>query len=115
QFRLVKTSALVTLERVLVPELGGDDPTFKKQRYDYAAALEHMKRAGFPYDPKTGAGGWPKPIVYPIYKQGLYESSAQVIQQQLAKIGLRLELKVVSYPTYLAMTKRRGTVAISPG
>jgi len=114
QFRLVKTSALVTLERVLVPELGGDDPTFKKQKYDYAAALEHMKRAGFPYDPKTGAGGWPKPIVYPIYKQGLYESSAQVIQQQLAKIGLRLELKVVSYPTYLAMTKRRATVALSP-
>ncbi len=114
QFRMVKTSSLVTLERVLVPELGGDDPNFPKQKYDYAAALEHMKRAGFPYDPKTGEGGWPKPIIYPIYKQGLYESSAQVIQQQLAKIGLRLELKVVSYPTYLAMTKRRGTVALSP-
>jgi ABC-type transport system substrate-binding protein len=114
QFRLIKTSSLVTLERVLVPELGGDDPKFAKQKYDYPAALEHMKRAGFPYDPKTGEGGWPKPIVYPIYKQGLYESSAQVIQQQLAKIGLRLELKVVSYPTYLAMTKRRATVALSP-
>ncbi len=115
QFRMLKTSALIPLERVLVPVLGGDDPNFPKQKYDYEAALEHMRRAGYAYDPKTGQGGWPKTITYPIYKQGLYEYSAQIIQQQLAKIGLRLELKVVSYPTYLAMTKRRGTVALSPG
>jgi ABC-type transport system substrate-binding protein len=115
QFRMIKTSAIEPLTRVLVPVLGGDDPTFVGQKYDYPAALEHMKRAGFPYDPKTGEGGWPKPIVYPIYKQGLYENSAQVIQQQLAKIGIRIELKIVSYPTYLAITKRRGIIALSPG
>jgi ABC-type transport system substrate-binding protein len=73
-----------------------------------------MRRAGYPYDPKTGEGGWPKTITYPIYKQGLYENTAQVLQQQLAKIGLRIEIKVVSYPTYLMMTKRRGTVALAP-
>jgi ABC-type transport system substrate-binding protein len=115
QYRMLKTSALIPLERVLVPILGGDDPAFPKQKYDYEAALEHMRRAGYPYDPKTGQGGWPKTITYPIYKQGLYEYSAQVIQQQLARIGIRIELKVVSYPTYLAMTKRRGTVALAPG
>jgi len=115
QFRMIKTSALEVLTRVLVPVLGGDDPSFVGQKYDYAAALEHMKRAGFPYDPKTGTGGWPKTITYPIYKQGLYESTSQIIQQQLAKIGIRIELKIVSYPTYLAMTKRRGSVALSPG
>ncbi len=114
QFRMVKSSALVALNRVIVPVLGGDDPTFPAQKYDYAAALEHMKRAGFPYDPATGTGGWPKPVTYPIYKQGLFESTAQVIQQQLAKIGLRIEIKIVSYPTYLMMTKRRGAVAIAP-
>jgi peptide/nickel transport system substrate-binding protein len=114
QFRLVKTSALEVLERVLVPVLGGTDPNFPKQKYDYEAALEHMRKAGFPYDPKTDTGGWPKTITYPIYKQGLFESSSQIIQQQLAKIGIRIELKIVSYPTYLAMTKRRGTVAIAP-
>lgn len=114
QFRMVKTANLVKLERVLVPVLGGDDPNFPAQKYDYQAALEHMKRAGFPYDPKTGEGGWPKTITYPIYKQGLFESTAQVLQQQLAKIGIRIELKIVSYPTYLMMTKRRGTVAIAP-
>lgn len=115
QYRLVKTSALESLTRVLVPTLGGDDPKFHGQKYDYEAALEHMRKAGFPYDPKTGQGGWPKPITYPIYKQGLYENSAQVLQQQLAKIGLRIELKVVSLPTFYAMTTRRGTTAMSPG
>jgi len=114
ELRLLKTSALVPLYRVLVPVLGGDDPNFPAQKYDYAAALEHMRRAGYAYDPKTGKGGWPKPITYPVYKQGLYELSAQVVQQQLAKIGLRIEIKVVSYPTYLMMTKRRGTAALAP-
>jgi len=114
QFRMIKTANLVPLYRVLVPILGGDDPNFPAQRYDYQAALDHMKRAGFPYDPATGKGGWPKTIVYPIYKQGLYELSAQVVQQQLAKIGLHIELKTVSFPTYLMMTKKRGTVAIAP-
>jgi ABC-type transport system substrate-binding protein len=114
EFRLVKTSALVPLYRVLVPLLGGDDPNFPAQKYDYQEALEHMKRAGFPYDPQTGRGGWPKPITYPVYKQGLFELSSQVIQQQLARIGIRIELKTVSYPTYLMMTKKRGTTAIMP-
>jgi ABC-type transport system substrate-binding protein len=114
QLRMLKTPSLVPLYRVLVPILGGDDPHFQGQKYDYAAALEHMRRAGYPYDPKTGQGGWPKTIIYPVYKQGLYELSAQVLQQQLAKIGIRIALKVVSFPTYLMMTRRRGTTAFEP-
>ncbi|HSQ62752.1 MAG TPA: ABC transporter substrate-binding protein [Polyangiaceae bacterium] len=113
QIRMVKPPALTPLYRVLPPTLSGDDPSFPGQKYDYAAALEHMRRAGYPYDPATGTGGWPKPIVYVTYKQGLVEYTAQVIQQQLARIGLRLEIRMVSYPTYLAMSKRRGTVAIT--
>ena len=114
QLQKLKTPSLVPLYRTLVPILGGDDPAFPAQRYDYDAALEHMKRAGYPYDPKTGQGGWPKVITYPTYKQGLNEYTAQVLQQQLAKIGIRIEIKVVSYPTYLMMTKTRGAVALAP-
>jgi ABC-type transport system substrate-binding protein len=114
EMRMLKTASLVPLYRVLVPVLGGDDPNFPAQKYDYAAALEHMRRAGYPYDPKTGKGGWPTVVTYPVYKQGLYELSAQVLQQQLAKIGIRIAIKVVSYPTYLMMTKRRGTTALAP-
>ena len=114
ELRMLKTTAIIPLYRVLVPVLGGDDPNFPAQKHDYAAALEHMRRAGYPYDPKTGEGGWPKTIVYPVYKQGFYEYSAQVLQQQLAKIGIRIEIKVVSFPTQLTITKRRGTTAMSP-
>ncbi|HEY1959254.1 MAG TPA: ABC transporter substrate-binding protein [Polyangiaceae bacterium] len=112
--RLLKEPSLVPLYRVLVPVLGGDDPNFPAQKYDYEAALEHMRRAGYPYDPKTGKGGWPKAIVYPVYKQGIYEYSAQIIQQDLAKIGIHIEIKTVSYPTYLMMTKRRGATTLMP-
>ena len=114
QLQMLKKPALVPLYRVLVSVLGGDDPNFPAQKHDYAAALEHMRRAGYPYDPKTGKGGWPKVIPYPVYKQGMYEFTAQVLQQQLAKIGLRIEIKTVSFPTYLMMTKRRGTTAMMP-
>lgn len=114
QLQKIKTPSLVPLYRTLVPILGGDDPKFPAQRYDYAAALEHMARAGYPYDPKTGQGGWPKVIKYPTYKQGLNEYTCQVLQQQLAKIGIRIEIKIVSYPTYLMMTKTRGAVALAP-
>ncbi len=114
QIRMVKSAALAPLYRVLPPTLAGDPSNFHgAQHYDYEEALEHMRRAGYPYDPKTGQGGWPKPIVYITYKVGLVEYTAQVVQQQLAKIGLRLEIRMVSYPTYLAMSKRRETVAMT--
>ena len=35
-------------------------------------------------------------------------------EQQLAKIGLRLELRVLTYATYLAVTRRRAKSALSP-
>jgi ABC-type transport system substrate-binding protein len=86
-----------------------------EQRYDYAAALEHMKKAGYPYDPATGRGGWPKTITYPITDRGLLVYTAQVLQQELAKIGIRLEIKLMTWPALMALQQRRGNVAISPG
>ncbi len=84
------------------------------QSYDYAAALEHMRKAGYAYDPATGAGGYPGTIPYVIYRQSLYESTGQSVQQDLAKIGIRIELRITSYPTYTALTRRRGKTPISP-
>jgi peptide/nickel transport system substrate-binding protein len=79
----------------------------KGQTYDLAAAREHMKKAGLEH-------GWPAPIPYFVYKQGLSGMAAQVVQQDLAKIGLQIELRETSYPTYLAITRRRGKAAMSP-
>ena len=92
----------------------GYSPEFEGQRFDLPQALEHMKRAGYPYDPKTGQGGYPVTIPYLVYPQGLLKEAGQVVQQQLARIGIRTELRLVSWASYLALTQRRNTTALSP-
>jgi ABC-type transport system substrate-binding protein len=39
---------------------------------------------------------------------------AQVLQQQLARIGLRVELRLVTYPAYLALSQRAGASQMHP-
>lgn len=112
---LVRASNLRALHGPVPQGIPGYDPAFDGQRYDYAAALEHMKRAGLAYDPQTKKGGWPHPIPYVVYKAGLQEFTAQIVAQQLEKIGLRLELRVVNYPTFLAIRGRRRESPIGPG
>lgn len=116
EIALVKAGNLRPGPQPIPPSLGGHvtNPDFV-QKYDYAAALEHMRRAGYPYDPKTGKGGYPKTIPYIVYNQGLAEYTGQVLAQQLAKIGIRIELRVVNYPTFLAIRGRRGKAAFGPG
>jgi ABC-type transport system substrate-binding protein len=113
-YAMLKPSTLSPLTEVLPRSVPGYDASFVGQRYDLAAALEHMRKAGYPYDPTTGRGGWPHPIVYTVYDASLYALTAQVLQQDLAKIGLRIEMRMVSYPAYLAITQRPGGTAISP-
>ncbi|MDP9149101.1 MAG: ABC transporter substrate-binding protein [Myxococcota bacterium] len=112
-YKALKPAAITVVTQPLPPGVPGYDETAVGQHYDYAAALDHMRKAGYAYDPLTGAGGWPRPIVYPVYDQGLLVSTAQLLQQDLSKIGLRLELKVVSWSTFLALQHRPGAVAIS--
>jgi ABC-type transport system substrate-binding protein len=112
---LVRAANVRAAFRPLPPGIAGADPHFKGQTYDYEAALEHMRRAGFPFDPVTGKGGWPKPIPYLVYAQGLEEYLAQISQQQLAKIGIRIEIKTISYPAFLALRGRRHHVVMGPG
>jgi ABC-type transport system substrate-binding protein len=112
--RLVQPSRMSVLTQAL-PKTLWDDPSFTGQRYDYPAALEHMRRAGYPYDPATGRGGWKKPIEYLLYDQGLDVYTAQLVQQDLAKIGLRLRLHLVSYSAFLTLQQRAGASAMSQG
>jgi ABC-type transport system substrate-binding protein len=111
---MLKSSNLTPVTKPVPPGLPGYDPRFEGQHYDYAAALEHMKRAGYPFDPATGRGGWPAPIVYDVAKQTLQEFTSQSMQQDLAKIGLRVELRMSSVPTFYAVTHRRGKSQMSP-
>jgi len=90
----------------IIPE----SPGYPGQRYDYQRALEEMRLAGYPYDPKTGKGGYPHTIGYLAVLDAFSSQSAQIVQQQLARIGIHIEIQVVGYPTYLAKAGRKHTV-----
>lgn len=111
QIRMLRASNLRAARGPVPPSVEGYDPDLPGQTHDLAAALEHMRRAGYPYDPVTKTGGWPHVIPYLAYTQGLDEYLIQVTQQMLAKIGIRLEIRLVNYPSFLAMRARRHEVA----
>src|SRR5262249_35656009 len=87
--RPVKAGTVRAAYQLLPPALPGYRSDLPAQRYDYAAALEHMKNAGYAYDAATGQGGFHGTIVYYAYTTGLVEYTSQVLQQELARIGLR--------------------------
>ncbi len=113
-YRLIRATNVNAFGHAIPPGVPGYNGEIPGQAYNLAAALEHMKRAGYPYDPATGKGGWEPHIEYTAYKQGYAEFSAQILQQDLAKIGIRLDIKIVSYASYLSETHRRKKSAISP-
>lgn len=95
----------------MVPEsIRQPKPGEKGQRQDYAAALKEMELAGYPYNPETGEGGYPEEIPYLALIDSLGSQTAEVYQQQLARIGIRIRLRLVGWPTFLAQTGRRGAV-----
>ena len=93
-YRLLKPAYVTALTQPIPPGIPDYESDLPAQHYDYTAALEHMRKAGFPYDPATGRGGWPGTIVYPVYDEGLLVMTAQLLQQELAKIGLRVEIRL---------------------
>jgi ABC-type transport system substrate-binding protein len=82
------------------------------RRHDPARALEEMAAAGYPFDPRTGRGGYPGVLDYVTVPDSLDQGAAEVFQQQLARVGIRVRLRLVSYPTYLAEVSRRRTAAM---
>lgn len=112
-YKAIKPGYITVLTQLVPPGAPGHDPDVVGQHYDYEAALDHMRKAGYPFDPATGRGGWPKPIVYPLYDQGLLVYTAQLLQQDLAKIGIRIELRLLSWSAFLALQQRPGGAAMS--
>jgi ABC-type transport system substrate-binding protein len=102
--------------QILPPAVFGHDATFTGQQHDLAAALQHMKNAGYPFDPETKKGGLPEPVrfVGPA-ESSVTEAIAPMVEQALARIGIRMEIVQVSYPAYLALVSRRGQVQLGFG
>ena len=84
----------------------GHDPSFEGQHYDLNAALRWMKQAGYEYDPATGRGGYPDVIDYFVPADSFDMNVAEVFQQQLARIGIRIQLHAMSWTAWLARTGR---------
>jgi ABC-type transport system substrate-binding protein len=112
-YRLIRPSNMSPASQPIPPDVPGYSASVAGQKHDYAAALEHMRRAGYAYDPKTGKGGYPKPIPYVTSQGTLGEYVAQISQQELAKIGLRLEIRLLSWPAYIAVTHKPDGAAMS--
>lgn len=113
--RQVRASNLRATNQLVPPGVFGYDAKLEGQRFDYQAALEHMRRAGYAYDPVTKTGGWPHVIPYVVYNMSLQDFMGQVLMQQLERIGIRLEIRVVNYPTFIALRGRRKASPFGPG
>ncbi len=106
---------VVAADRIVPPSIhvpgasldAGPRPPMR--RYDPAAALAEMARAGYPFDPATGKGGYPTPIDFIAVPDTWDQQTGEIWQQQLARIGIRLRLHLVTFATFQAeSTRRRG-------
>lgn len=113
EYQALRSGSVVATGKAIPRSVPGFSAEVPGQTFDLERALAHMKRAGYPYDPETGKGGYPKPISYLAYRPGYSEQSAQLLKQQLARIGLRLEIRLVSFATYLTLSQRRNQVDMS--
>ncbi|EYF07805.1 ABC transporter substrate-binding protein [Chondromyces apiculatus] len=103
---------IVAADRVLPPALPGPPRDVPMRQHDLARALADMAEAGYPFDPHTGRGGYPHPIDYLAVPDSFEQTVGEVLQQQLARAGIRLRLRLVSFATYLAEVSRRGAVTM---
>jgi ABC-type transport system substrate-binding protein len=116
QFSLLRPRVYVRAHQMVPPAIAGpDDGSFAGQVHDPVAALRHMDKAGYPYDPATRRGGYPEIVRYLGLAGRPGEMLAQMVQQDLAKIGIRMEMKMVSWPTFLAEAAKPGSAQLGYG
>lgn len=99
---------VLPVDRLVPPSVPGAPRDGRLRAHDLDAALAAMEAAGLGFDPATGRGGWPAPIDYVTVADSFEQAAAEVWQQQLARIGLRVRLRTTTFPTYLAEVKSRG-------
>lgn len=103
---------VVETTRLIPPSMPGPAHSEPMRRHDLEQALEEMKLAGHPFDPATGRGGWPHPVEYLTIPDTFDQAVAEIVQQQLAHIGLRLRLRLVAWTAWLVMVSEPGKVAM---
>ena len=97
---------------LLPPGVPGYDPDYEGQTYDLSRARALMAEAGYAYDPATGQGGYPERIPYLTGEADSAIRYAQLLQYDLAQIGLRLDIRVVSNSVYVTLAGRPKAVTM---
>ncbi len=98
--------------RLLPPGVPGHELPVREQVYDLERARRLMAEAGYPYDPVTGKGGYPETITYLTGESEGSMRFAQLLQYDLAQIGLRLEIRAASSSLYYVLSGRRRATSI---
>ncbi|MBL9027652.1 MAG: ABC transporter permease subunit [Myxococcales bacterium] len=110
---LVKVRAdLAPLARVVPDAVPGRRDPALERHHDPEAALALMAEAGYAFDPATGRGGYHDPIDYVTVPDTFEQSAAEIYQQQLARVGIRIRLRLLSHQTYLSEVQTRGKSAM---
>jgi ABC-type transport system substrate-binding protein len=95
--------------QILPPTIPGYDAALPHmQRFDLQKAREHMRKAGFP-------DGLPEAITMWFTEGPTGRVYGELAQADLAKIGIKLQLKPVSFPVYLEETGKPKTAQMSAG
>jgi ABC-type transport system substrate-binding protein len=103
---------VLPIDRIVPAGIPGPDRSATMRRHDPAAALAEMVRAGYPFDPATGRGGYPHEIEYLTVPDSFEQAAAEIYQQQLARVGIRIRLRLATFASYLAESTRRRTSAM---
>jgi ABC-type transport system substrate-binding protein len=99
-------------DRMIPASIPGPDRSRPLRQHDLADALREMELGGYAFDPATGRGGYPQPIDYITVPDSFDQAAGEIFQQQLARVGLRVQLRLVSYATWLADVSTRRRVAM---
>lgn len=100
---------LVPVTRVVPANIPGPAVRPPMRKHDLDLALREMAEGGYPFDPATGKGGYPEPIDYLAIADSADQQYAEIWQQQLARIGIRIRPRLTTWATFLAEVQRRRT------
>jgi ABC-type transport system substrate-binding protein len=95
--------------QILPPKIAGHDPKLPHLQYfDLERARSEMRAAGY-------ADGLPEPVTLWISDSPTGRAYGELAQSDLAKIGIALRLKSVSFPVYLEETGKPRTAQMVAG
>jgi dipeptide transport system substrate-binding protein len=84
------------------PTVWGSDKALKEYDYNIEKAKELLAKAGYPNGFETEL--WTLPVSRPYNPNG--KKMGELMQQDLAKIGIKVKLVTYDWPTYLAKSRK---------